>query len=265
MSRMRNVIAVGIGLVLVCPVTARAQDRPFVFSFFAPTAESKPHVLVDYGVGVGEQSFHQNLQRGPEQRIGVQASSGRLTLLGYAGVASTAGNYDTSSQAELLVSPFRSGPFGLSLAVGGGMLHEAGGTNVLVGRVALGRERGRTRLNGNVIFQKAFQTGRDGLDLITTAGWAVRVNDVVSFGAEMIAEDLEGFWDPNEAEGGARLLVGPSLHVSAPGRRWQVTIAGGPSFHPTRSNNTSDAIRDLPQTTPTGTGYAARMSFACRF
>jgi hypothetical protein len=39
----------------------------------------------------------------------------------------------------------------------------------------------------------------------------------VYVGVEMIGEDLEGFWEPNEAEGGARLLIGPSMRVASPG------------------------------------------------
>jgi hypothetical protein len=67
-----------------------------------------------------------------------------------------------------------------------------------------------------------------------------------------------------EAAGGARMLVGPSLHVAPLKKRWQLSFAGGPTFHPATSPRTSDAIRDLPATTGRG-GYAVRTTFACRF
>ena len=51
---------------------------------------------------------------------------------------------------------------------------------------------------------------------------------------------------PLEAEGGARLLVGPSVHVAPPHKRWQLSFAGGPTFHATNSGRTSDALRGLP-------------------
>ena len=41
----------------------------------------------------------------------------------------------------------------------------------------------------------------------------------ISLGVEAIGEDLEGFWEEEEAEGGARLLMGPSLRISPAGRR----------------------------------------------
>ena len=116
----------------------------------------------------------------------------------------------------------------MALAVGGGMLREPGGSTVALGRVVAGREFGGWRLHGNLLLQKAMTTGRDPLDLVTTVGWARRLGRSVSLGVEGIAEDVEGFWNPEETEGGARLLVGPSLHIAPAGRRWQISAAGGP-------------------------------------
>jgi hypothetical protein len=262
---MRPVLVIAAIAVVGWPAAARAQDHPFVFSVTTASDTSKPHVRVDYDFGMGEQTFRQNVQSGPEQQLGIQASTGRLTFIGRVGLATGATTYETSNEAELLVSVVTPGARGVSLAVGGGLLHEAGGGNVLIGRVVAGRLSERTRLDGNLVLQKAFEPGRDRLDLVTTAGWAARLNGAVSLGAEAIGEDLEGFWNPNEAEGGARILIGPSIHVAPPDRHWQVSLAGGPTFHPTTSGRTSDAFRDLPQTTRHGTGYALRLSFACVF
>jgi hypothetical protein len=78
-----------------------------------------------------------------------------------------------------------------------------------------------------------------------------------------VAEDLEGFWDPEEAEGGARLLLGPSLHFAPKGRIWQLTAAGGPAFHPSDTGRSSAALRDLPPTEKR-VGYAARVGLTLR-
>jgi hypothetical protein len=90
---------------------------------------------------------------------------------------------------------------------------------------------------------------------------------MVSFlraGVEAIGEDLEGFWEADEAEGGARVLVGPSLHVAPPNQRWQVGIAGGPMFHATRSGRSSPATRGLPSSS-SDRGYALRLSMTYGF
>ena len=137
-------------------------------------------------------------------------------------------------------------------------------TATRAGRQA-GHDAGRWRLHGNVLMQMPRGiAGRDAVDVITTVGWARRLNRSVSLGVEGIGEDLEGFADPAETEGGARLLVGPSLHIAPAGRRWQLSVAGGPMFHPAGTRNASGALRDLPGATA-ATTYAVRTSFACSF
>ena len=94
--------------------------------------------------------------------------------------------------------------------------------------------------------------------------WSRRVSNAVAIGVEGIGDDLEGFWDASETEGGTRLLIGPSVHIAPRGRAWQLSAAGGPTMHPSDSGRSSAAVRDLPPTTREN-GYAFRMSFARTF
>jgi hypothetical protein len=243
---------------------ASAQDRPFVFSLTTARDVAKPAVRVDYDLGVGERTFTAGSANGAEQRVGVQASLGRWTLVGRFGLRSAGDTYATSQQGEVLFSVLAPSASGLSLAVGGGMLHEVGGTDVLLARVTGGHETASWRAHGNVLLQKPLAAGRDAVDLITSVGWAARLTPALALGVEGIGEDLEGFWEAEEAEGGARLLVGPSMHIAPPGRRWQLSLAGGPMFHPASSTRESVALRDLPATT-SKTGYAVKMSFSATF
>jgi len=59
-----------------------AQDRPFVFSVTTAPETGRPQLLVDYDFGAGEHTFQSDAENGPEQRVGLQASLGRWTLLG---------------------------------------------------------------------------------------------------------------------------------------------------------------------------------------
>jgi hypothetical protein len=261
MRRLVWYTVLGIGLL---PTLAAAQDRPFVFSIVTTTDASAPQVRVDYEIGVGEQTFHQQTTNGPEQRLGIQASVGRLTLIGHVGVAGATDTYQTSQQGELLFSLLAPGVSRVALAVGGGILHEAGGTNVVLVRVVAGHEGTLSRVNGNLLFEKPMASLRDNMDVLSSVGWAARITPTWALGIEAIGEDLEGFWDPQEAEGGARLLVGPSVHIAPPHKRWQLSVAGGPTFHPTTSERTSSALRDLPATTAPH-DYAVRSTFAYSF
>ena len=114
-------------------------------------------------------------------------------------------------------------------------------------RMVAGRTTDTWRLQGNLLFQKPMSSERDAVNLITSAGVARRLPHGVSLGVEIIGEDLsEGFWEAEEAEGGARLLAGPSLHVSPGGHRWQLIATGGPMFHPSDTGRSSGAVRNLP-------------------
>lgn len=79
---MRLSFIVAFTMALAPPVVA--QERPFIFSV-ATAPDSKPAVRVDYDLGVGERAFQSDSSNQPEQRVGVQASRGRLTLLGRVG------------------------------------------------------------------------------------------------------------------------------------------------------------------------------------
>ena len=262
--RTSLVFRAGILISLIAAI-ASAQDRPFVFSVSTTTPDrSNVRTLVDFEVGAGERSFQSSADNEPEQRVGIQTTLGRWTLVGHVGMALVAGAYQTSQQGEVLFSILTPRSSGVAFAVGGGMLREARGADVALARVVVGRDFERSRLNANVLFQKAMVANRDAVDLITTVGWARRLTSAVSLGVEGIAEDLEGFWNPAEAEGGARLLVGPSLHIAPSARRWQLSAAGGPTFHPSDTQRSSEALRDLPPSVRRY-GYAFRTSFGVTF
>jgi len=218
---------------------------------------------VDYEVGGGERLFQQDRGEQPEQQIALYATRGRVTLVGRTNVVSTSGTVESAASGEVIIALRRAERFGPSLAAGGGVRRELGGTNVLTARIIAGQETETWRLHGNVIFQKPLDPGRDAVDLMTSAGWARLVTPALAIGVEAIGEDLEGFWDSTETEGGARLLVGPSVRVAPGGRRWQVLVAGGPALHPRDTARMSDASRDRPPF-DRRVGYAVKAALAIR-
>ena len=61
---------------------------------------------------------------------------------------------------------------------------------------------------------------------------------------ELLAEDLEALWEADETEGGARMMIGPSLHYRTAGRL-EANVAGGPIFLLRGTRGGSDALRAL--------------------
>ena len=267
---MRHTVlaAMLVGLCAPAGPAAAQSTAPtssaFLFSVTAPASGSRQaSVYVD--TGAGERAFDLVQGDEPEQRLGVQASLGsRLTLLARIGVAGDGSGVRASQQGELLYGLVRSPAHQASLAIGLGVRHEAQGINVLLGRIAAGRTFQAWRLDGNALFEKPYAADRDAVDLITTVGVARQVHPLVAVGVELIGEDLEGFWEEDEAEGGARILLGPSIRLAPPAARWQVGVAGGPIVHATRSAVRSDATRSLPDAGGRD-GYAVRCRVSYAF
>jgi hypothetical protein len=167
-------------------------------------------------------------------------------------------SFATFQQVELL-RPVRQS-HALEIAVGGGVRQEWGGTRTLIARIVAGAPMAGGRLEGNVVMEKAMALGRDRADVITTVGWSRAVTRRFALGVEGIGQDLEGFWEPDEAEGGARLLIGPSLHVGSKSGRWSLTVTGGPLARSASSARPSDAPRGVPGSSALSR-YAALGSF----
>src|SRR4029077_19366639 len=101
---------------------------------------------------------------------------------------------------------------------------------VLIGRVLAGAEVGRGRLQGSLIMERAASSPvrRDAADVVASIGWSRRIVDRLALGVEGVGQDLEGFWDAAEADGGAKLLVGPSLHLRSRNGDWSASAVAGP-------------------------------------
>jgi len=270
MSARRSVfVSLMLSVTVVSSVAAQerpgdVRDRRFLFSVSTMPAEGR-RATVHLDSGFGERAFDLTNSDRPEQRFGIQAALGhRLTFLGRVGLASDDRDLRSSQQGEVLYSLVQSPTSEGSLALGMGMRHETNGVNVLLGRVAAGRSFSAWRLDGNALFEKPFSIGRDSVDLITSFGVARRLLPALYTGVELIGEDLEGFWEVEEAEGGARVLIGPSIRVAPTGKRWQVSAASGPVIHATRSGRSSEATRGLPHS-GSGNGYAVRAALSYGF
>jgi hypothetical protein len=136
--------------------------------------------------------------------------------------------HPTFQQIEAVRLLFSTGS--TSVAGGGGIRQEWDGTRVLIGRVLGSAELAGGRLQGSFVMERSLSSPvrRDAADVMTSVGWSRRIGDRLALGVEGIGQDLEGFWDHAEADGGARLLVGPSLHVQTKSGEWAATATAGP-------------------------------------
>jgi hypothetical protein len=243
----------------VAPAGAAEPARPFVFTTIAP-AEVRGWIA-HYDAGYAGRADATVAENGLEQRLGVQGRLGHgLTLLGRVGIVlDRERNAGGTGETEVLkdVSAWH----GVRLAAGGGVRREAAGVTVLLARAAVGKTFARSALWTNLRLERPLASGRDAVDLVTTLGWTRAIGRSLHAGVEALGEDLEGFWEAEEAEGGARLFVGPSVRLAPPRRPWQISVAAGPVIRASRSPRTSEAGRGLDPRD----GYVVRASLAYAF
>jgi hypothetical protein len=208
--------------------------RPWLYSA-DPAAPAAGHVVAGMGVGyaavdkgVGRPFAADLAHAGAVFDVNAEVGLARFASIVGQGLMAGQGGGQVAAGAMLGVSlhpwPVKGGP--VDVAVSGGYLRELGGANGAWGRVALAGDLGALRLTATALGQHVVQTGRDGVDLVMTTGASYALGSIVRLGAEYVVQDLEGAWEPNEAEGGVRHFLGPTLGVHL-GR---AQLGAGPAF-----------------------------------
>ncbi len=250
---MKHYKAFGIFLVIVfLSASARAQGRPFLFTM-TPPVEVGSSNYIHYDAAYGRQTFEPLGADNLEQNLGIQAKlSETFSLAAHIGLDLGNDNTSASQQGELLARLLSAGNTPVDFSAGLGYRHEYSGTSVLLSRFIVGRQFESWGFYGNLLFEHAFALNRDDIDLMTSIGISHSFSNMVQIGVEAVGQDLEGFWTPDEAEGGAVIFVGPSANILFPGTGCNLIIGGGPIIHATYSPLSSSAYRELPDTRANG-------------
>ena len=238
------------------------SPEPFLFSVTALTPEDLNWSL-NYAGSYGERVSGPFGYDGVGQQFAVKGYLGsRFTLyanasFGFAGEKNVA----SAQQVEILRN-FIGGKTTQGLRLGGGIgvRRDYSDVKSLLGRFTASFDALRWKIGGNVLLEKAFAQNRDDVDVISSIGFHYRFFGNFYGGVEAAGEDLEGFWDEEEAEGGAKLLVGPSVNMAPKKSRLSFSVSGGPVFYATRNQLTNpEAIRTLPS--QSGLTLRARVVF----
>ena len=244
------------------PYFVKRIPEPFLFSKTTLTAEDLKWSM-DYSTSYGERVTGAFGFDGLGQQLGVKGYLGKqFTLLAHAAFGFTGGSEVSTAQQVEVVHDFFGGKKGqgLRLGVGLGAGKDFGNVGSALSRITLAYEGYRWKACGNILFEKAFAANRDNIDIISSIGFHHLLFGRLYGGFEAVGEDLEGFWDKEEAEGGAKLLVGPSLNMSTDNQKIVFSVSGGPVFYAT-NNQTSNlgALRELPS--QSGLTLRARVAY----
>jgi hypothetical protein len=236
MLRIILSVAIVSGVCAAAAGSACAQTPPLVFTTPLPQPSvSQPSISIRSWAVVEERGLALWSGAASDFGTGVEVSTGTWTIRSVASMRTLPIDdhlHPTFHQVEV-IRPMLSAA-ALSVAAGGGIRQEWDGTRVLMARALVGAPALGGTLQGSLLIERALAPGtveRDSADVITTVGWSRSLNRRLGIGVEGIGQDLEGFWNPAEADGGARLLLGPSLHVQSRGGDWTASATAGPVFH----------------------------------
>ena len=244
--------------------TSGGTTQPFLFSVNTITADA-PAWNLNYSGAYGERTAGPFGYDGVDQQLSVKGYLGnRFTLFANADLGVAHNGSTTSAQQAEVIHDFIGGNtlHGARFGLGFGANRDFSNTGAIFSRVTASFEAASWRVGGNLKFEKAFSKTRDDIDLVTSVGFQHRIAGPFYAGIEAVGEDLEGFWEADEAEGGAKLLVGPSINIAPTNSRFSFSVCGGPVFYATHSNVIpSEAIRDVG-TVSTQNGYTIRAMVA---
>ena len=246
-------------------IPAVEQPQPFLFTINTLNPAARGWSL-NYNGGYGQRTVTPLGYDGVDQNIGVKGYLGaKFTFLASMGIGfGNNGDVKSLQQIEALRDIIGGNTSsGFRLGAGLGFRREFNNDKVALSRVTAAYESINWRFGANVRFEKAFDKDRDGVDVISSIGVHRQISGAFFGGIEAIGQDLEGFWETDEAEGGARLLVGPSLNFAPASSRFSFTLCGGPIIYATHSVPAYNefAVRELP----TSNGFTMKFNVGFRF
>ena len=226
------------------------SPEPFLFSLSTLTPEDLKW-SIDYSGSYGNEVVGSMGFEGISQQLGVKGYLGsRFTFYGSLALGFPEGQGVSSAQQVEVIRNLLGGKkyAGWRLGAGLGGRRDFENEYSMLGRVTLEHMDSKWKFGGNLLFEKEFAEDRDAIDIITSLGLHYRIAGNFYGGVETIGEDMEGFWDDKESEGGAKLMVGPSLNLTPNESKFSFSLSGGPVILATQNEAFNPgAIRELPK------------------
>lgn len=230
----------------VVPVVARrdVQERPYVAQP-VDRVMNAGQASVGTQVAAGRRAGRALQNGGFENILGMAYGvSDRILVEGFASAAQEMPGSSYGAGARFHVLRQEDGlPVNVLLAVNG--LREYGGAPVAQAVYTVGRDFGKLNLATSGVFEKAFAPDRDEVDAVLSLGTAYAVVPWLRLGIEAVGEDLEAFFEEEEAEGGARFVVGPTLVMELLEHRLNFGVnAGGGVAYVERPTISGDPVSE---------------------
>jgi hypothetical protein len=242
-----------------------AQPQPFLYAVNGLNPAAR-HWSLNYSGGYGQNTVTALGFDGVEQNMAVKGYLGnRFTLSASMGVGFGNNGYIQTVQQAEVFKDFIGGnkPTGFRFGTSLGVIREFSNDMVILSRFNAAYENPAWRFAANARVEKAFAADRDEFDVITSFGVQRQITGRFFGGIEAVGQDLEGLWETDEAEGGAKVLIGPSLNFVPVNSRLAFSLCAGPILYVTHSTivPNDSAVRDLPL----NNGFTVKFNVGFRF
>jgi hypothetical protein len=191
-------------------------ETPYLYQRAPRAGELRTTVELESAVGTRDaRPFG---ERGAEEALRVELRAGRVTVSARGGVLFVDGDRHAGASGELGVAILdqHRGDAPITLRASAALIRDYREDTSLRLAITGARDWARVNVTASAIGEKPFAEDRDTVDVIVGAAASVSIARRARLGAEIVGEDLEDAWEDEEAEGGARLLVGPTLWVAGP-------------------------------------------------
>jgi len=179
-----------------------------------------PSFSMQYELGYGSRESRNFTQEGIEQGV-----RGRFQILdwlaieGFGGLVVDARRTETKGYAgsfEVIGRLLNQNRHHINLDLGGGYIYDYRGDHVPRVRLTLGWAHKKFDIAlGSLVEIPVGNAGRDEADVVTTLAFSYAFKDWLRIGWETGFEDIEGFFESEESEGGAKTIFGPTFAIIA--------------------------------------------------
>ena len=209
-----KVAGIVFGLLgLLCAQLGATELFPYLYQRSGFEYKGALTLEMENGLGTRDSGYfgRAGLETGVRFRYGL---TDRFNIEGWTGFNAQAGRFRSQAFAlEVGFGVLRQGPQPVNLSFSAGFKRDFEGVFIPLLRLTLSRAWGDFdfTLSGLGEFPQA--SWRDDADIIIGTGVSYKIFAGCRLGLEALGEDLEGFWEKNEAEGGAKFIVGPTAWI----------------------------------------------------
>ncbi len=200
-----------IFICLFCSSVKALEATPFIYQGIGSRGDEK--AVVEWGTAFGTREITPISERGVEQELCIDVGLMEFMAVELGGGMLLEDTKETlySFHTEALVNLLNEHRAGINLGIALGFIRDYRYANIPRVRLMMDKSIGDFRIAFSGLLEFPIASHRDPVDIILSLASSYAIFESFQVGLEAVGEDLEGFWESDESEGGAKILGGPTI------------------------------------------------------